>query len=73
MNAVQITTNPPYMGGKGMNPLVSDFLNKKYTDYKSDLFSAFVVRCTQMTKPEGFLGFLTPYVWMFIQSYEKNA
>lgn len=64
-------TNPPYMGGKGMNPLVSDFLNKKYTDYKSDLFSAFVVRCTQMTKPEGFLGFLTPYVWMFIQSYEK--
>ena len=24
-----------------------------------------------MAKLEGYLGFLTPYVWMFIQSYEK--
>ena len=24
-----------------------------------------------MTKPEGYCGYFTPYVWMFIQSYEK--
>lgn len=24
-----------------------------------------------MAKEQGYLGFLTPYVWMFIQSYEK--
>lgn len=64
-------TNPPYMGGSGMNAKLADFVKKKYTDYKSDLFSAFVVRCTHLCKHDGYLGFLTPYVWMFIQSYEK--
>lgn len=63
-------TNPPYMGGSGMNATLSDFVKANFPDYKSDLFSAFVVKCTHMTKLNGFLGFLTPYVWMFIQSYE---
>lgn len=66
-----VCTNPPYMGGSGMNATLSDFIKKNYSDYKSDLFSAFVVKCTKMAKLEGYLGFLTPYVWMFIQSYEK--
>lgn len=66
-----VCTNPPYMGGSGMNATLSDFIKKNYPDYKSDLFSAFVVKCTKMAKSEGYLGFLTPYVWMFIQSYEK--
>lgn len=39
--------------------------------YKSDLFSTFVVKCSKLAKEGGKLAFLTPYVWMFIQSYEK--
>jgi hypothetical protein len=66
-----VVTNPPYMGGSGMNAQLSEFIKKNFADYKSDLFSAFIVRCTQMAKPSGYLGFLSPYVWMFIQSYEK--
>ena len=66
-----VCTNPPYMGGSGMNTTLADYIKKNFTDYKSDLFSAFVIKCTQLAKPEGYLGFLTPYVWMFIQSYEK--
>lgn len=66
-----VCTNPPYMGGSGMNAKLSEFVKSKFPDYKSDLFSAFVIRCTQLCKAEGYLGFLTPYVWMFIQSYEK--
>lgn len=66
-----VITNPPYMGGSGMNTKLSAFVKARYADYKSDLFSAFVYRCTQLCKPDGYLGFLTPYVWMFIQSYEK--
>lgn len=66
-----VCTNPPYMGMSGMNSTLSTFVKKYYFDYKSDLFSAFIVRCTQLSRPEGYLGFLTPYVWMFIQSYEK--
>ena len=66
-----VCTNPPYMGGSGMNATLSNFIKKNYPDYKSDLFSAFVIKCMEMAKSEGYLGFLTPYVWMFIQSYEK--
>ena len=66
-----ICTNPPYMGSSGMNPRLSDFIKKYYADYKSDFFSAFIVHCSQMATPNGKLGFFTPYVWMFIQSYEK--
>ncbi|PIP39337.1 MAG: SAM-dependent methyltransferase, partial [Desulfobacterales bacterium CG23_combo_of_CG06-09_8_20_14_all_51_8] len=66
-----VVTNPPYMGGKGMNPLVKGFLKDHFTDVKSDLFSAFIVRNTDLTKQGGQLGFMSPFVWMFISSYEK--
>ena len=66
-----VVTNPPYMGAGNMNPKLSGFIKKKYADYKSDFFSAFIIRASEMTKPDGYCGFFTPYVWMFIQSYEK--
>jgi hypothetical protein len=66
-----VVTNPPYMGGKGQNANLSDFLKDNYPDEKSDTFSAFIERCGQMAKPTGYGGMFTPYVWMFIQSYEK--
>lgn len=66
-----VVTNPPYMGASNMNVDLSKFIKDNYADYKSDFFSAFIVKCTNMAKISGYLGFLTPYVWMFIQSYEK--
>ncbi len=66
-----VVTNPPYMGNKGLNEKLSEYLQKNYTDYKSDTFSAFIIRCGEMAKPSGFVGMFSPYVWMFIQSYEK--
>ncbi len=66
-----VVANPPYMGSKGMNPQLAKWLKENYPDVKSDLFAAFVVRNTRLTLPEGQLGFMTPFVWMFISSYEK--
>lgn len=66
-----VVTNPPYMGASNMNPKLNEFIKNNYADYKSDFFSAFVIHASQMTKQSGYCGFLTPYVWMFIQSYEK--
>ncbi|TQC95077.1 BREX-1 system adenine-specific DNA-methyltransferase PglX [Moraxellaceae bacterium AER2_44_116] len=66
-----VVANPPYMGGKGMNGRMAAFLKDEYADVKSDLFSAFMVRNTTLTMPKGEMGFVTPYVWMFISSYEK--
>ena len=66
-----VVTNPPYMGASNMNPKLNEFIKKNYADYKSDFFSAFVIHASQMIKQSGYCGFFTPYVWMFIQSYEK--
>lgn len=66
-----LIANPPYLGGKGMNPRMATWLKDNYPDVKSDLFSAFIVRNAAMTLPKGQLGFMTPFVWMFISSYEK--
>ena len=66
-----VVTNPPYMGASNMNLKLNEFIKNNYADYKSDFFSAFVIHASQMTKQSGYCGFFTPYVWMFIQSYEK--
>ena len=64
-------TNPPYAGMSKMNAKLNSFVQNNYEDYKSDMFSVFVVKCSTMTQTNGCCAFLTPYVWMFIQSYEK--
>ena len=66
-----VVTNPPYMGASNMNPKLNEFIKNNYANYKSDFFSAFVIHASQMTKQSGYCGFFTPYVWLFIQSYEK--
>lgn len=65
-----VVTNPPYMG-KGMSDQLSKYLNENYKDVKSDMFSAFIMRNLRLCLPGGQLGFMTPFVWMFISSYEK--
>ena len=66
-----VVTNPPYMGASNMNATLNIFIKDYYADYKSDFFSAFIIKCSSLAKTKGYIGFLTPYVWMFIQSYEK--
>ncbi|HAT9211451.1 BREX-1 system adenine-specific DNA-methyltransferase PglX [Legionella pneumophila serogroup 1] len=66
-----VIANPPYMGGKGMNGRLATWLKDNYADVKSDLFSAFIVRNTELSLAKGQLGFMTPFTWMFISSYEK--
>ena len=35
------------------------------------MFSVFIYRNFEYCKPGGYSGFMTPYVWMFIKSYEQ--
>ena len=64
-------TNPPYAGMSKMNGRLNAYIRNNYAEYKSDMFSVFIVKSSYMTLKNGFCAFLTPYVWMFIQSYEK--
>lgn len=63
--------NPPYMGSSSFNPFMSKWIKKNYPDVKSDLFSSFIVRIMDFAGEHGEIGMMTPFVWMFIGSYEK--
>lgn len=66
-----VCTNPPYMGGSGMNAKLSEFVKSKFPDSKSDLFACFIEKCGQLAKPHGFYAMITQHAFMFLSSYEN--
>ena len=66
-----VVANPPYMGAKNMNRWLGDWVKQNYPDVKGDLFSCFMVRNSDLGNDHAQMGFMTPYVWMFISTYEK--
>lgn len=64
-----VVTNPPYHNK--YNPVLKKFMLTNYRDYKADLYSAFIYRCTQMTVKNGYAGLMTPFTWMFIKRHER--
>lgn len=66
-----VITNPPYMGGSGMNENLSRFVKENYPDSKSDLFACFIERGNTMVKTNGLNCMVTMQSWMFLSSFEK--
>ena len=65
-----VVANPPYMGSKSQIPILKKFLKNQYAGYERDMFSALIDRDLAFSKPHGRLGFMSPFVWMFISSHE---
>lgn len=64
-----VTTNPPYMGK--LEGHLKKFVTTNYKDFSTDVFAVFMRRNFDFTIQGGYIGFMTPFVWMFIKSYEK--
>ena len=64
-----VCTNPPYLNK--YNPKLKKFVGTNYKDYKGDLFSVFMVRVFDFLVEDGYSGWMTPMVWMFIKTYEE--
>jgi hypothetical protein len=65
-----VVANPPYMGGRYQTAILKKFLKDRCTGYEKDFFSAFIDRDLAFAKSHGRLGFMSPFVWMFISSHE---
>lgn len=65
-----VLANPPYMGGKGMNPRLKRWLADNYPSAKSDLMTCFMERCYSMTLRAGFWSMINLPSWMFLGSYD---
>jgi hypothetical protein len=66
-----VVANPPYMGSGNMGSLLQGFVNREFAEGKADLFSAFILRCSNLAVRKGLVGMITMQSWMFISSYEK--
>ena len=66
-----VVTNPPYISSSRMESSLKQYVEAKYQDTKSDLFATFVIRCMELCNANGLTGYMTPFVWMFISSYQK--
>ncbi|MDN6069417.1 BREX-1 system adenine-specific DNA-methyltransferase PglX, partial [Leuconostoc sp.] len=64
-----VITNPPYLNK--MNKVLKEYVKTHYKDYSSDLFSVFIWHNINMTVTNGYAAYMTPFVWMFIKSYEN--
>ena len=66
-----VIANPPYMGGKGMNPRLGAWVKENYPVSKSDLFAMFIERNLDLAQKHGAVGMITMQSWMFLSSFEK--
>jgi len=64
-----IVANPPYMGGKGMNPALKHYLEEVAAN-KSDLYAAFLEVSFDRIQAGGRFGFMTPFTWLSLQSFK---
>lgn len=64
-----VCTNPPYLNKYNLK--LKKFVEGNYKDYKGDLFSVFMVRVFDFLVEDGYSGWMTPNVWMFIKTYEE--
>lgn len=66
-----VVTNPPYMNNNVMSINLKNYILKHYKNAKSDLFSSFIIRNYNFSNDMSYCSFMTPYVWMFISSFEE--
>lgn len=64
-----VCTNPPYLNK--YNTHLKKFVKDTYKDYSGDLFSVFMYRNFDFCIENGYCAFMTPFVWMFIKTYEN--
>ena len=63
-----VCTNPPYMNK--LEGQLKKFVVDNYKAYSGDLFSVFIYRIFDYCKVDGYSAFMTPFVWLFIKTYE---
>ena len=64
-----VCTNPPYLNK--FEGRLKKFVAENYKDYAGDLFSIFIYRNLMFCTQDGYCGYMSPFVWMFIKTYEK--
>lgn len=65
--------NPPYTDSGDFGSELKKFIGKNYSKpykFHSNLYSTFILRCSEITNNEGYIGMIHPHTFMYTKSYE---
>ena len=65
-----VVTNPPYMGATNMNRSLYSYVEKYYKEGKSDLFSVFMLLCSELCVDGAKYAMINLPSWLFLSSFE---
>jgi hypothetical protein len=66
-----VCTNPPYMGRKGMNSVLINYIDENYKESKYDLYSVFIKKGCNFNKCQGFTSMITMHSWMYLTTFKE--
>lgn len=67
------TANPPYTDNSDFGPELKKFVNENYKkphNFSTNLYSAFIKRCYELTNDNGRIAMIHPHTFMFIKTFE---
>ena len=67
-----VCMNPPYMGAKHMNEVLSQYVGINYSSSKSDLFSVFMDVAYNKLFPDAKYGMINMQAWMYNTYYKDH-
>jgi hypothetical protein len=65
-----VITNVPYLGRAKQDEHLKSYLDTQYVLGKSDLATAFVLRCLEFCSQGGSIALVTPQNWLFLTTYQ---
>lgn len=63
--------NPPYAGRKNLASAVRNFVERDFAVARQDLYTAFIVRCSEFARAGGLVGMVTQQGWMFGRTFAE--
>jgi hypothetical protein len=67
-----VTTNVPYLGRGKQDDTLKAHLEKRYREGKSDLATAFMLRCLDFCDSGCSIALVTPQNWLFLPAYTRT-
>ena len=65
-----IATNVPYLGRGKQDDELKDFIDKEYSDAKSDIAVAFILRMRKLAAIGGTISQVSPQSWLYLGPYK---
>jgi len=64
-----VAANPPYMGSGNMGPIIKRYCLTQFSLGRRDLYAAFMERCRQLSRPDGYVAMVAQQSWIFLRSF----